>query len=144
MMQIDQSSKEVNETILLTEAKLDTAERQDQRAEREAAERYRLSSMLYRKERERTEADRMAQMQLEKHSEFSTRVLILTHQADQMPQRFKRQPSSSSSVTTTTRLPTGKLVHNGTAPQVNGSPNPKTSDGGSLKVVLVCSGSLES
>ncbi|KAG9674897.1 hypothetical protein KCU99_g3333, partial [Aureobasidium melanogenum] len=67
MMQIDQSSKEVNETILLTEAKLDTAERQDQRAEREAAERYRLSSMLYRKERERTEADRMAQMQLEKH-----------------------------------------------------------------------------
>ncbi|KAG9873607.1 hypothetical protein KCV02_g22822, partial [Aureobasidium melanogenum] len=38
----------------------------DQRTEREAAEKYRLSSMLYRKEREKIEADWAAQMQLEK------------------------------------------------------------------------------
>ncbi|KAG9757954.1 hypothetical protein KCU73_g4151, partial [Aureobasidium melanogenum] len=66
MVQIDQSSKEVKETIRLAEAKLSTTERQHQRAEREAAEKHRLSSMIYRKEREKFEADRVKQMQLEK------------------------------------------------------------------------------
>ncbi|KAH0375897.1 hypothetical protein KCU84_g2365, partial [Aureobasidium melanogenum] len=64
--QIDRHSEEVKETIRLAEAKLNVAERQDQRTEREAAEKYRLSSMLYRKEREKIEADWAAQMQLEK------------------------------------------------------------------------------
>ncbi|KAH0360412.1 hypothetical protein KCU65_g9409, partial [Aureobasidium melanogenum] len=62
MMQINQSSKEVKEIIGLAEAKLNSAERQDQRTERNAVEKYRLSSMLYRK----AEAERVVQMQLEK------------------------------------------------------------------------------
>lgn len=70
MMQIHQASQEVDATIRLAEAKLTKTEREVQHTEREAAERFRLSSMLYRKERERIEADRMAQMQLEKHSEL--------------------------------------------------------------------------
>ncbi|KAH0168500.1 hypothetical protein KCU67_g3455, partial [Aureobasidium melanogenum] len=66
IMQIEQSSEEVKETIHLVEATLDTGERQDQRKEREAAEKYRLSSIIYRKERQKDEADRLAQKQLEK------------------------------------------------------------------------------
>ncbi|KAG9563865.1 hypothetical protein KCU71_g6443, partial [Aureobasidium melanogenum] len=66
MMQIEQSSEEVKETIHLVEATLDTGERQDQRKEREAAEKYRLSSIIYRKERQKDEANRLAQKQLEK------------------------------------------------------------------------------
>lgn len=69
MMQIEQSSEEVKETIHLVEATLDTGERQDQRKEREAAEKYRLSSIIYRKERQKDEANRLAQKQLEKRSE---------------------------------------------------------------------------
>ncbi|KAG9657777.1 hypothetical protein KCU64_g4966, partial [Aureobasidium melanogenum] len=64
--QIDRHSEEVKETIRLAEAKLNVAERQDQRIEREAAEKYRLSSIVYRKERQKDEADRLAQKQLEK------------------------------------------------------------------------------
>lgn len=128
--QIDQLSKEVKETIRLAEAKLSTAERQDQRTERKAAEQYRLSSILYRKEREKIEADRLAQTQLEQRSKSSTSKLFLLHELMTYLQEFVRHLSLSNSPTTTTRSLTGKLVHNGTAPQVNGSPKLMNSNNG--------------
>lgn len=85
IVRIDQASEEVHATIRLAEAKLSTAERQVQRTEREEAQKFRLSSVTYRKEREKIETDRVAQMQLEKRSEFRILKLILMHRADDMP-----------------------------------------------------------
>lgn len=72
--------------------------------------------MLYRK----AEADRVAQMQLEKHSQPATVKLMLLHKLIEDVKKSGRHPSLSNFVTTTTRMLTGKLVRNGTAPQVNG------------------------
>jgi len=140
LTQIDQFSNEVKETIYLAEAKLITVERQDQRTEREAAEKYRLSSMFHRKEREKAEADRAAQMQIEKRSESSKLKLMLLHGLIEHPQKFIKHPNLSNYPATITRLLTGKLVHNGTAPQVNGSPRLMTFNDGSLEVTPACSG----
>lgn len=139
MMQINQTSKEVKEAIRLAEAKLSTAERQDQRTEREAAEKHRLSSMLYRK----AEADRVAQMQLEKRSQSSDFELKLFNGLNTYLQEYVRHLSLSSSPTTTIRLLTGKPVHNDTAPQVNGLLKLMSSDDGLLETTPACSGSLE-
>lgn len=70
LIQIDKSSSEVNETIRLVEAKLSVTERQDQRSERDEAQRHRLGSIVHRKERELAEANRLAQKQLERQSEY--------------------------------------------------------------------------
>jgi hypothetical protein len=69
LTQIDRSSDEVKETIRLVEAKLNISERRDQRSERDEASRYRLETIIHRKERKNAEADRLAQKQLERRSE---------------------------------------------------------------------------
>lgn len=82
LSQVDKSSNEVNETIRLVEAKLGTAERHDQRSERDEAHKFRLESIADRKKREVTKADRMVQKQLERQRKSRLLNSIFSSQAD--------------------------------------------------------------
>lgn len=136
IIQINQSSDEVNETIRLVEARLNTTHRDE-------AQKNIFETMIYRKERVKAEANRLAQDQLERRSEFWTiESAFSCAKLLKMPQRSVKHPSLNNFPISTTELLTGKLEHNGTALQANGSPARISLCNGLQEAVLACSGSL--